>query len=315
MNTLNDTLIIPAEQAGQRIDQALAQHLPEYSRARIQAWLKDGAILCEGEPVQTKYRLKGGETITLSLHFEEQTSWKAQDLALNVVYCDEDIIVLAKPAGVIVHPGAGNPDGTLVNALLHVYPELALLPRGGIVHRLDKDTSGLMVVARSILAHQSLVNQLQNRTVKRHYEAIVHGSPISGGQLEFPIGRDPRMRQRMAVTESGKFAKTHYRIQQRFLRQTWIKCRLETGRTHQIRVHMAHIKYPLVGDPLYGRRRAPVQGLNQAQQDALNQFPRQALHAAYLEVIHPRTQEKMRWEAPLPQDMQDLIDILVMKED
>ncbi len=288
--------IISAHLDNKRLDQALAELFPQYSRARLQSWIKSGHVLVDGKILKPRDKVHSGQNIILTPIIEPQEQWEAQKIPLNIIYEDDDIIVINKPAGLVVHPGAGVRDKTMLNALLHHAPELAKLPRAGIIHRLDKDTSGLLVIARNLEAHTKLVAELQARNIKREYEAVVVGVMTAGGTIDAPIGRHPKDRKRMAVVDSGKPAITHYRVIKRFTSHTHIKVMLETGRTHQIRVHMAYIHYPIVGDPVYGGNRAKYKN-----------FKRQALHAKYLALIHPRTGKQMEWEAPLPDDMRQLL--------
>jgi len=304
------TAIVPPEHAGSRLDQVLAQLFSEFSRSRLQQWVKEGAVLVDGRVLRPRDKLLGGESITVNAAVEAVDEVRPQAIALNVVYEDDAILVIDKPAGLVVHPGAGNPEGTLQNALLHHAPALAGVPRSGIVHRLDKDTSGLMVAAKTLQAHKALVDQLQARTVKREYLALVNGTFTAGGRIEAPIGRHPRDRIRMAVVDTGREAVTHYRIQQRYQAHTLLLAALETGRTHQIRVHMAHIGHPLVGDPLYGGRLQLPKGATETVREALRGFRRQALHATRLALQHPASGEEMGWEAPPPDDMQVLLNTL-----
>jgi len=283
----------------------------DFSRSRLQKWVKEGLVTRDGEPVsKSRERVYGGELIGLEVRLGEQVENLAQDIPLQLVYEDEALILVNKPAGLVVHPAAGNPDGTLQNALLHHDPRLIQLPRAGIVHRLDKLTSGLLVVARAPGAHKWLVEQLQARKVKREYRALVTGAMTAGGHVDQPIGRHPVHRMKMAVVASGKTARTHYRVGERFPAHTYLRINLETGRTHQIRVHMAHIRYPLVGDPVYGGRLRLPAGISNSLRSALIGFQRQALHARRLGFTHPLTGEFMEWEAPLPEDMQALLDLL-----
>lgn len=308
--TLEDTAQVPMAMGQKRFDQIAAALFSDHSRSRIQQWIKDGQLLVNGEARKPKDKLIGGETLTLKAELVSEERWEAEPVPLDVVYSDEDIIVINKPAGLVVHPGAGTPGGTMLNGLLHHFPELKAVPRAGIVHRLDKDTTGLMVVARTLTAHTSLVGQLQARTVGREYEAIVTGTMTGGGKVDEPIGRHATQRVKMAVSPVGKEAITHYRVQDRFSNHTLIRCKLETGRTHQIRVHMAFLGYPLVGDQLYaGRNRLP-KGVCQEVAEALRNFKRQALHAAQLELLHPRTGQTMAWQAETPDDMIDLLALL-----
>lgn len=302
---------VPADCAGQRLDQVAATLFPDFSRTRLQQWIKDGAITRDGQPCRVRDRLVGGESLELVAVLEEQGEWVAQAIELVVIHEDDDILVIDKPAGLVVHPGAGNPQGTLLNALLHRYPDQALLPRAGIVHRLDKDTSGLMVVARTPRAQNALVAQLQARSISREYEAVVQGVLVSGGTVDAAIGRHPAQRTRMAVVRGGgKEAISHYRIVRRFGAHTHVRVCLETGRTHQIRVHMAHLGHPLVGDPVYGGRPRLPRQASTALVEALRGFSRQALHAAALSLDHPTTGERLRWESPLPEDMVALLETL-----
>jgi 23S rRNA pseudouridine1911/1915/1917 synthase len=302
---------VTEEQHGKRLDQVAAELFPDYSRSRLQGWIRDGALLIDGAPLRPRDRVSAGNLLTLDAQLEEEVSWEGESIALDLVHEDEDILVINKPPGLVVHPAAGNRSGTLVNALLHTYPELAALPRAGVVHRLDKDTSGLMVVARSLRAHTRLVEQLQERSVAREYVAVCSGAMTGGGTVDAPIGRHPRARKKMAVVATGgKPAVTHYRVEERFRHYTLVAVKLETGRTHQIRVHMAHIKYPLVGDPVYGGRPRVPAGAAPELVEMLRQFPRQALHARRLGFEHPGDGEDCEWEVPLPADMAGLLDCL-----
>jgi 23S rRNA pseudouridine1911/1915/1917 synthase len=267
-------------------------------------------VLVDGQQARPRDKVRGGESVELQVQPEVRDGWSAEAIPLPVMFEDDDLIVIDKPAGLVVHPGAGNAQGTLANALLHRYPELESLPRAGIVHRLDKDTSGLLVAARSLRAHHSLVKQLQARTVSREYEAIVHSLMIAGGTVEAPLGRHARDRTRQAVVEDGRSAVTHYRVLRRFRAHTHIRLKLETGRTHQIRVHMAHIGYPLVGDPVYGGRPRGVAGASATLIDMLRNFRRQALHASRLSLLHPADSREMSWTSPLPADMATLLQAL-----
>ncbi len=297
-----------------RLDQALVELFPEYSRSRLQQWLKQGLITLERRPARAKDRVFGGECVVFcqrqALAATATGAWSAQALPLNIVHEDEAILVIDKPAGLVVHPGAGTPDGTLVNALLHHAPELEGLPRAGVVHRLDKDTTGLLVVARSLAAHAELVRQLQERRFERHYQAVVVGVMSAGGVVDAPIGRHPRQRTRMAVVSGGKPARTHYRVAQRVRAHSLLDLRLESGRTHQIRVHMSHIHHPIVGDPVYGGRPRLPAGCSERLRQALQGFRRQALHARLLGLTHPLTGAALRWESPCPADMTALLEIL-----
>ena len=298
---------VPVGLAGRRFDQALAELFPDYSRSRLTAWIKSGAALLDGATVAPRTIVHGGEAIALSVRMEREIGAVAQDIALDIRYADADVIVVNKPSGLVVHPGAGNPDGTLQNALLHHDPKLAEIPRGGIVHRLDKDTSGLMVVARTLRAHTSLVEQLSARAVHRQYSAIVYGAMISGGRVDAPIGRHPHDRLKQAVRDDGRDAVTHYRVRERFRAMTLVECRLETGRTHQIRVHMAHVRHPLVGDTQYGGLLKLPKGASVEFVAALRAFRRQALHAERLEFAHPKTGKTIAVETERPADMEALL--------
>ena len=301
---------VPDHAAGRRFDAVLAELFPEFSRSRLAEWIKSGDALLDGAPARPRDALRGGEIASLHAVLDTQTHALPEDIPLEVLYEDDQVIVLNKPAGLVVHPGAGNPSGTLVNALLYRDPSLAALPRAGIVHRLDKDTSGAMVVARTLPAHTSLVAQLSARDVHRQYLAVVAGPLVSGGTANAPIDRHPRDRIRMAVREDGKDAGTHYRLRERFRAHTALECRLETGRTHQIRVHMAHLKHPILGDPLYGGPLKLPKAASDELADALRGFKRQALHAEPLEFTHPASGEPVRCTAPVPPDMQHLLRVL-----
>jgi len=301
---------IPDAAAGRRFDQVLAELFPDYSRSRLSSWIKSGAARLDGEEVIPRHIGRGGETVTLEVKPEREIGALGEDIALDIRYEDADVIVVNKPAGLVVHPGAGNPGGTLQNALLHHDPKLAEVPRGGIVHRLDKDTSGLMVVARSMRAHTTLVEQLSERDVHRQYAAVVYGKMVAGGSIDAAIGRHPRDRLKQAVREDGRHALTHYRVRERFRSLTLIECRLETGRTHQIRVHMAHARHPLVGDPQYGGGLRLPKGATPGLVEALRGFRRQALHAERLEFAHPADGRTIAVEAELPADMASLVEAL-----
>lgn len=302
--------IIPVELEGQRLDQALAELFSEYSRSQWQQWIRAGKVSVNGRVcLKPKEKPSSLASVELETTLEVQGSWAAENIPLSIVYEDEALLIINKPAGLVVHPGAGNPQGTLLNALLHHAPSLATLPRVGIVHRLDKETSGLLVVAKTLSVQAYLVKALQKHLIKREYEAIVRGKLISGGTINAPIARHPTRRTAMAVVQSGREAVTHYRILERFTQHTHLLVHLETGRTHQIRVHMAHIQHPIVGDPLYGKKQL-LANISPALQEQLMHFNRQALHARALELVHPITQELMRWEAPLPEDLQNLLQAL-----
>ncbi|MBJ7538277.1 23S rRNA pseudouridine(1911/1915/1917) synthase RluD [Marinomonas transparens] len=299
---------VPFDLGGNRFDQVATELFNDYSRSRITSWIKEGSIRVDGKVTKPKEKLFGGEMVTLDILLEDQQIHEAQEMPLDIVYEDDDIIIVNKPTGLVVHPAVGNRDGTLMNAILHHAPETALVPRAGIVHRLDKETTGLMVVAKTLAAQTDLVAQLQERSMGREYEAIAIGEMTGGGVVDEPIGRHPHNRQKMAVEPvHGKDAVTHYRMVERFNNHTHIRLKLETGRTHQIRVHMAFIQYPLVGDPQYGGRLKMPKACSADLQDKLRNFRRQALHAKKLELAHPITGEWMEWEIDLPEDMQQLL--------
>lgn len=309
-NRITARFVVPPELSDRRLDQAVAELMPEHSRSRLQTWIKEGALIVNGQKRKPRDKVMMDDVIELEAEPEVQVSWEAQDIELDLVYEDEHLLVINKPAGLVVHPAAGHAAGTLVNAVLNYAPEVENLPRAGIVHRLDKDTSGIMVVARSLIAHTSLVDQLQTRTMGREYDAIVVGTLTGGATVDAPIGRHPRERKKMAVVSSGKPAVTHYRLVERFAAHTHIRCKLESGRTHQIRVHMAHVKHPLVGDPLYGGRMRLPKGTTESLREVLAGFQRQALHARQLTLEHPETGEILTWEVPLPDDMEHLMEAL-----
>ena len=298
---------VPAALTGERLDKILALLWPRFSRARLQQWVHQGQVLVDGQKRRPRDRLKGGESISVIAIAEANERWQGEDIALNIVYQDDALLIVDKAAGMVVHPAAGNPSGTLLNALLFHDPDLARVPRAGIVHRLDKDTSGLLVVARTIESQADLVRQLQAREFERVYEAVVFGQLTAGGCVDEPIGRHPKQRTKMAVVAAGREARTHYRLRQRFRRHSHLELRLETGRTHQIRVHMAYIRHPIVGDPAYAGRRRNAAGSSESLRNMLEGFGRQALHAARLGLCHPLTGETMFWESPLPDDMRLLL--------
>ncbi len=308
--TLEAQQSVPDAMAGFRLDQAAAELFADYSRERLKAWIKSGSLTVDGSPARPRDKVYGGEQLALSAEIEDDTRFEPEDIPLEVVHEDDQVLVIDKPPGLVVHPAAGNPDGTLLNALLHYCPALAGVPRAGIVHRLDKDTSGLMVVAKTLAAQNALVEQLQARSVSREYDAVCVGVMTAGGTLDAPIGRHPKDRKRQAVTASGKPAVTHYRVVERFRAHTHVRCRLETGRTHQIRVHLAHLRYPLVGDPVYGGRLKLPPGAADPLKEILREYPRQALHARRLAFVHPGNGERMTFRSPLPDDMLMLIDYL-----
>ena len=308
--TLELSLIIPREQAGQRLDQALAALLPDYSRSRLKTWIESGEIRVDGAVMRPRDKVFGGEAVALQASLPQETRAAPQEIPLVLVHQDKHLFVVDKPAGLVVHPGAGNPDNTLQNALLALDPKLAALPRAGIVHRLDKDTSGLLVVARTLPAHTALVRMLGAREVHREYEAICRGVMTAGGTVDAPIHRHPTERVRMAVREGGREAVTHYRVIKRFPAHTHVRVQLETGRTHQIRVHLAHAGFPIVGDRVYGGRLTLPKAASESLRQALREFPRQALHAARLQFDHPVTGRPVECMSPLPADMRRLLDLL-----
>lgn len=302
---------VPEHMAGARLDQVAAELFSSYSRSRLQKWIKDGELLVDGKSCRPRDKLFGGEQLSIKALLEPEGEWLAEAIELDVCYEDEDILVINKPAGLVVHPAAGNYQGTLLNGVLHYLPANENIPRAGIVHRLDKETSGLMVVAKTLVAHQSLVKQLQAKTVSREYLAIVQGVMTGGGTVDKPIGRHPQARTKMAVLDfGGKEAVSHYRVIERFPAHTLIRVKLETGRTHQIRVHMASIGYPLVGDSTYGGRLKLPKGSTQELHDALRAFRRQALHATQLALSHPVSGEHMEWQALPPADFNRLFAVL-----
>ena len=302
--------IIPLNMGGMRCDAALAQTFPQFSRSKLSAWLKDGKVLIEGRVARPRDAMRGGESVSLSAQVEIQTIDAPEKIALDVLIEDPDFYIINKPAGLVVHPGAGNRTGTLVNALLHRDPALTALPRAGIVHRLDKDTSGALVVARTLEAHHTLVKSLALRDVSREYLALVFGRVIAGGTIDAPVGRHPTDRLRMAVVENGKPAVSHYRVVERFAAHTLLRVALETGRTHQIRVHLSHLRWPIVGDPLYGGGFRLPAGASEPLREVLRGFKRQALHAETLAFAHPRTGEEVRATAPVPEDFKAMLEAL-----
>lgn len=310
-NVIRHSLIIPAENAGQRLDQVLADLLNEYSRTRIKDWIETGQILVNGGQLRPKDKVLGGERVEVSATLEQAVEVAPQPIALDVVHQDRHVLVLNKPAGLVVHPGAGNAAGTLQNALLHFDPELVHLPRGGIVHRLDKDTSGLLVIARTLEAHTALVRALEVHDVEREYEAVCVGVMTAGGKVDAPIGRHPVDRLRQAIRSDGRESVTHYRVIHRYRGHTHVRVQLETGRTHQIRVHMAHVKYPLVGDRVYGGRLLLPKGATPELIDAIRGFKRQALHAARLAFEHPISGKPIECTAAIPADIRGLLDALM----
>ncbi|MGQ8365040.1 23S rRNA pseudouridine(1911/1915/1917) synthase RluD [Glaciecola sp. 1036] len=303
--------IIPEQSFNKRLDQCLAEMFPDYSRTKIKEWIESGCVEIDNSVLTIpRTKMKGEEVVNIAAFQEVQVRNQAEDIDINIVYEDDEILIINKPAGLVVHPGAGNSTGTLLNALLAHCPNIDKIPRAGIVHRLDKDTTGLMVVAKTIESQRHLVEQLQSRSMGREYEAVVMGNLIGGGFVDENIGRHPSKRTLMAVRETGKPAVTHYRIIEKFRAHTHLRLKLETGRTHQIRVHMAHIKHPLVGDTQYGGRPRPPKKASEALASCLRNFKRQALHAAQITLQHPSTNELMTWQAEIPQDMVQLINVL-----
>lgn len=304
---INKTAQVPLDYCGRRLDQVASELFFEFSRSRLQQWIKEGLLTVDGTQWLPKRKVLGGEQLDICATIVSEGEWVAEDIPLEIVFEDEHLLVINKSANFVVHPAAGNYSGTVLNALLHHCPSLSLIPRAGIVHRLDKDTTGLMVVAKTLEAHTDLVSQLQSRTVKRVYQAVVNGVLTSGGLVDQPVGRHPRQRIKMAVVSDGKEARTHYSVLERFNAHSHLQLKLETGRTHQIRVHMAHLGYPLVGDSLYAGRFKIHKGASAELIDYLRNFGRQALHAAELALVHPVTGEHISWSAPLPEDFQMLL--------
>jgi len=303
-------LELPPDQAGRRLDQALAQLLPQYSRTRIQRWIEGGAVQINGLAPKASDPVVGGESVTVEARIEADTSVAAEKLPLDIVHQDGSLIVINKPPGMVVHPGAGNRAHTLQNALLAHDTKLKRVPRAGLVHRIDKDTSGLLVVARTLEAHTALVAELAAHEIEREYLAVCTGAMTGGGTVDQPIGRHRTQRIKMAVRSDGRAAVTHYRIEKRFRAHTLARVRLETGRTHQIRVHLAHVGYPIVGDPVYGGRKRLPAGATPALIEALGGFTRQALHAARLTLTHPKSGKRVSFDAPLPEDLAGLLEAL-----
>ena len=322
-DTVNDNLSelvqgqnqVAMSSSGKRIDVVAAAMWPEFSREKIKQWIAAGDLQVDGGTWPAKKRVQGGEMVELNAFIEVQTEAQAENIPIDIVFEDDYVCVVNKPAGLVVHPAAGNRTGTLLNALLYYCPAQEALPRAGIVHRLDKDTTGLMVVAKTLQAHTSLVRQLQKKTVFREYLAVVNGVPTAGGSVDAPIGRHRQQRTRMAVVNSGKAAVTHYKLEEKYRAQSLLRCRLETGRTHQIRVHMSHIGYPLVGDRAYGGKPKPPVAASEGLRTQLQGFSRQALHARNLGLLHPNSGKEMLWQAPVPQDLQLLVDALKQDKD
>ncbi len=301
---------IPSELAGQRLDQALAVLFADITRSQMQQWIKDGRVTLNGRAPRKRDKVKAGDRVVIRVPPPVDAGWRAQAIAFEIVYEDGELLVINKPPGLVVHPGAGNPEGTLLNALLNHASKLAALPRAGIVHRLDKDTSGLMVVAKTERARQHLIAQLQDHSVEREYLAIVNGVMVAGGTIDVPIGRHRTQRTRMAVSSQGKAAVSHYRVMKKYRAHTLVQVKLESGRTHQIRVHMAHLNYPVVGDPVYGGRLKIPSGAGERLKDVLRGFKRQALHALKLSLTHPETGKRVQWATSVPRDMSELMETL-----
>ena len=309
---IQQQLTIADNFVGQRLDQTLAKLLPAYSRTQIQDWLKSGELTVNGQRQRAKYKIKGGEQVALKCEIQATETWAAQPIPLDIVYEDDSVLVINKPAGLTVHPGAGTPDGTLANALLHHDSRLADLPRAGVVHRLDKNTTGLLVVAKTLAARTALIMQLQDHSMSREYDAVIVGRLTAGFSVDVPIGRHPKQRTKMAVLPegAGKEALTHVRVVERFYQHTWARVKLETGRTHQIRVHLAHRRRPLVGDQTYGQRLKLPPAASVELIDCLRHFNRQALHASALTCVHPASGQTMDWQVEMPEDMKMLISLL-----
>lgn len=298
---------VPEDLAGNRLDQVAAQLFPEYSRVRLQSWIKDGSLRVNAQSMRPRDHLKTGDLLQIEAELVSSEQFLPQPIQFDIIFEDEDLVILNKPANLVVHPAAGHWQGTLLNGLLHAYPELEAIPRAGIVHRLDKDTTGLMVVAKNLQSHSILVQQLQERSIEREYEAIVHGVLTGGGVIDVPLGRHPVNRKKKAVVVKGKDSITHYRVLQRFRSHTHVQLNLQTGRTHQIRVHMTHINHSLVGDPLYGGRLQLPTACSEEFEQQLRNFKRQALHARRLALVHPTSERKLSWEVVAPDDFQQLL--------
>lgn len=307
---IQQSIKIPNELGNKRFDQVAAQLFPDFSRARLQSWIQDGSLTVDGEIRRSKDKLIGGELLKIDVITQAEGEWLPEEMEIDIVYEDDHIMIINKPMNMVVHPAAGNLTGTLLNGLLHHCPSLQSIPRAGIVHRLDKDTTGLMVVAKTLQAQNSIVEQLQSRQMGREYEAIVQGTMTGGGSVKEPMARHAKDRTRMAVHPTGKDAITHYRVLEGFPSFTHVRVKLETGRTHQIRVHMAHIKHPLAGDKTYGGKVKLPKGVSNQLREVLRDFPRQALHAKRIELHHPDTNRIVHWEVPLPDDFQKLVDAL-----
>lgn len=303
--------VIPADMSGKRFDQALSSMLPEYSRVKIQTWIRDGCVKIDTKSIYAcDSHIQGGERVEICAEIKPQVAVEAENIPLQIIFEDEQFIIINKPAGLVVHPGAGNKQHTLMHALLYYDPKLRQVPRAGIVHRLDKETTGLLMVARTPQSHQYLVQKLQQREIKRQYVALVSGVMISGGMVNQAIGRHPKHRTKMAVLSNGRPAKTHYRIVKKYRHHTQIRVHLETGRTHQIRVHMHWLRYPILGDPMYGPKVRAKKGMSAQLVQAIATLPRQALHAQAISLVDPHSQAMLEWEAPIPEDMLQLTQAL-----
>lgn len=302
--------VIPDEMSGMRLDQALANILPEYSRSILQNWIRDDRIKINNRSMRPRDHVHGGEQVEIWAETVPQTLDSPENIPLDIIFEDEHIIIINKPAGLVVHPGAGNPQHTLVNALLHHDQKFTQIPRAGIVHRLDKQTTGLMIIARTLQSHTYLVNQLRARNIQRQYIALVNGILITGGSIEQPIGRHPRHRTKMTVVHNGRPAKTHYRINRKYKHHTQLQISLETGRTHQVRVHMEWLGHAIISDPVYRSQRVLSKGMSPGLANIIKAFPRQALHACVLKFSHPQSHEILEWQQPVPADMSELINAL-----
>ena len=314
MQTISLSAEVTAALAGNRLDQIAAQLFPDYSRARLQAWIKTGQLTLDGKKCRPRDTARAGAMLVLEAELEAVEDWIPEEMPLNVVFEDADLLVIDKPADLVVHPAAGHRQGTLVNGLLYYCPALEAVPRAGIVHRLDKDTTGLLVVAKNLKSHNGLVQQLQARSISRQYQAVVQGVMTAGGTVDAPLGRHPVHRIKRAVVENGQEAVTHYRVLTRFRAHTHIQVNLETGRTHQIRVHMAHLKYPIVGDPLYNSRLQLPSASSDELKQVLQDFRRQALHASQLSLLHPVSGEDCCWSSALPDDFSELLQALKLDQ-
>ncbi len=316
MTKLNLIATIPDSSEGERLDRALSIIWPDYSRAQLKQWILAGNVTLENDIITVpRHKVRGGQQVALNAQLMAQTAWTAEKLPLDIVYEDDDIIIINKTANCIVHPGAGNATGTLINGLLYHAPTLANVPRCGLIHRLDKDTTGLLVVAKTVAAHQHLSKAMLAREIKRHYAAVIQGVVIAGNTIDAPIGRHPIMRTKMAIAAQGRQAVTHYRVAERFRAHTLLDIELETGRTHQIRVHLLHQGYPIVGDRTYGKKIALENKISTDLQQSIRALTRQALHAKHLSLLHPTTAKPMQFDAPLPQDMLDLITALKLDQE